>query len=582
MGDPVHSKVQQNKINYVKEQIAQLGDDYFPESTNLSLILFNSSHSSESFPASSQSPFESLKRTVVSTVSADGGTNFSGPLECARQIILDDHIRFSNEDFKRCGAPRSLIVFLSDGEDALSTPEDIPALTFTQLRDLNATSFILGIGQGYRMPRIVGLAGHAGASTWSHLPMDTAELDPFRVQLPAMIEQVLHCEHYLQFRAQGDYAHFSCVTPAIRFASNYSPESVFPGYLREAAGLLYEKRDNLALNLVAGRFCQDPDAEIIPIPIVDVTDAAHLFEKAQQADEFSKAARSLQAEDFHKRMVVLTALMTEDIDLLRALAEIDPSLQDTLQRLENGVRTFKLNPSQGTHDYYSSMTETGNTSVYFGSVDNWRKQQAHLDTKLAQSNTRMGTSKDGTKNTPTDQQNSVKPSVRDVLNQLFQRDQKQQKQSKTDPNQTQPISGLFSGNIGPLDNSASGIIPNELPKNLDPRKYDNVSPQQSFDFELETESGRRLRLTELARGQRYILGRRESHDDGIPIVIRSDTVSRRHAAIFVIGNEIHITDLNSRAGTYVGSIRVPTTSSILLRDGDVITLTNKRLVVKKR
>jgi hypothetical protein len=581
MGDPVHSHMTARKIDYVREQINKLGDDYFPEGANFSLILFNSGHTSENFPAAIQGAFSSLKQSV-SVITAGGGTEFSAPLECARQILLDDHIHYSKVNIERHGAPRSLIIFLSDGQDMLPTSQDIPGLILTQLRDLNATSFILGIGQDYSMPRIVGLSGHAGASSWSHFPIDTAALDPFDVQIPALIEPIVHCDKYFQFNAKGDFHHFSCVIPAIRFASSYSPEKVFPGYLREAAGVLYEKRDNLTLTLSAGRYCKDPDAEELEIPIVDVADAAHLFEKAQQASEFNKAARAVQAEDFHKRMVVLTALMTEDIDLLRALAEIDPSLQGALQNLEFGLERFKTDPNHGADDYYSSMTVTGNTTQFHGSPLDWRKVQAELDTKQASSETRLGHSHSANQDAPSEAPLPKNPSVGDVLRKYYGRHRDSQNQVSSDQNYTQSFPDLYSGNVGPLDNSSSVRLPSHLPDKLDPRKYDNLSPRLSSNIGLETKSGRILQLTELARGARYILGRNREHGDGVPIVIKSSVVSRRHAVVFIIGNELHITDLHSRAGTFVGTKKVPTDGSLSLQDGDIITMADTELKVKKK
>lgn len=577
----LHSEAALGKLNYVKSRIEGLANDYFPPSTKISLINFNREHRVESFDFLKNSPITQLKR-AVSRLEAGPGTNFHPPLEAARQIILDDHLKVSNSQIEQRGVPRSVIVFLTDGQDRLRNGDDHPAATFTQLRDLNTTSFVLGIGQDYQMSRIVGLAGHAGSSSWSHLPMERGALDPFSVQLPLMLEQILRCDTFFEFQARGDFIRFSCVTPTIRFASCYSPEAVFPGYIRDAVGVLYEKRDNLELSLVAGRYCQDRDAERIDIPVIDIADAHHLFEKAREAGELDHAARALRAEDYSKRSVILTALMEQDQELLRAIAEIDPSLGDKIEKLKGTLSGYTRDPSRGAHKLFSDISEVGNTTQLDTSLMNREELQALQDTKLAESKTNKAAPAERKYPTQTPKNDPEYPPVKDVLNTYFKRQGPVEQNPPQEGEKTIEMEELFSGCLGPLDEKSGTIRVPELPSELDARIYDHVPARKLFDVELINSSGQLISLSHLNHENRYILGRSKSHQDGMPIVLNLETISRRHAMIFLKDNEVHIKDLGSRTGTLLGRQKVPTESSLKLCDGDTLTLSQVTLTVKIR
>ena len=77
---------------------------------------------------------------------------------------------------------------------------------------------------------------------------------------------------------------------------------------------------------------------------------------------------------------------------------------------------------------------------------------------------------------------------------------------------------------------------------------------------------------ELRRGMSYRLGSRDSAD----IVIPQKDVSRNHAVITVREHSFHITDLDSKNGTFVNGNRV---SSCEFRCGDEIRLSSARLTI---
>jgi hypothetical protein len=211
-----------------------------------------------------------------------------------------------------------------------------------KIRDQNATVFVLGIGEDYSMPRIMKLAGHAGASSWSHLPLDIKELDVFDVQLPELIRQVLASEHYLQFSVTGNFTDAAAVAPSVRFAPVDSG-LIFPGYVREARGIVFEREENLRISLHAGRSVNDPDGVVREVPIVDIENAGAEFE------------RKNSAEDLARNVLLLRAMMEKDVSLLQEMQKVDRNpdqiagMIDSIHASQRGLRT---------HDLFSNMTMT--------------------------------------------------------------------------------------------------------------------------------------------------------------------------------------------------------------------------------
>ena len=65
-----------------------------------------------------------------------------------------------------------------------------------------------------------------------------------------------------------------------------------------------------------------------------------------------------------------------------------------------------------------------------------------------------------------------------------------------------------------------------------------------------------------------LVGRHESAD----IRLASDTVSRQHARLTLVGEQWHLTDLASRWGTHVNGMRLPVQTPIPLQTGDLIRI----------
>lgn len=77
---------------------------------------------------------------------------------------------------------------------------------------------------------------------------------------------------------------------------------------------------------------------------------------------------------------------------------------------------------------------------------------------------------------------------------------------------------------------------------------------------------------ELEPGATYRVGAKDDND----LVIPTNDVSRHHAILRVGDGTFHITDLNSKNGTFVNGIRI---SDATVRCGDLISLSSARLVV---
>jgi len=518
MADALEHKINsQSKFNHVLERIQGLSDNYFPESTKVSWVSFDERAMSYDLGDVRSGALQKFKADVAS-IKTGGGTNFVRPLRLARNLLQHDlDERTGQGDL----APRSIVFFLTDGRDSMdrnSAGEDRASVMMRQIRDLNATTFVVGTGEDYSMSRIIGLAGQAGASSWSHLPMEEKLLDIFDRQIPDMVEQVMHCEHYFQIEAEGSYRTLAAVSPSIRFAPQ-GQQLIFPGYVREAAGMLYEQKDNLSLTLRAGRWANDRDGFTQEIPIVDLADAVGLFERQEQA------------RDFNQRLLVLQALMDRDIKVLREIAGIDtriaPQIEKLIEEIENAGGEDVDQGTQGLHASMSSMGHTG----YFS--------RPPMDQGLI--------------NTLANPGGNTLPGSRG--------------------NAPEDSAGLYSGHLGPLDMSAPmGALP--VPRKLDPKVYDGLAPQVSSHPSLVITGvlNTTISLSGIDTGTAYILGRSEHQTGGNAVVIPVPAVSRSQCKIWHDGSQYLIQDLNSRNGTVANGGKVPSDEPIRLNPGDRIVL----------
>ncbi len=343
MGDRLLSKSRPGelgtKIDHLIERLQGLGQDYLPPETKLSLVTFDDQTEIFQCGKIEAGALREFKREV-GNLRYRGDTDFVQPLSLCTEILSENIAQRRSSDPK-AQPGRSIICFVTDGHDRY-VHADVPAALMQQLRDQNATVFVLGIGEDYSMPRIMKLAGYAGASSWSHLPLDVKELDVFDVQLPELIKQVLASEHYLQFSVTGSFTEAAAVAPSVRFAPAESG-LIFPGYVREARGIVFEKRDDLRISLRAGRSVHDPDALVREVPIVDLEDASAEFE------------RRGDAQDLARNVLLLRAMLNKDVDMLREMQRVDPN-PDQIAAMIDALHASRR--GQGSHDLYSNMTMT--------------------------------------------------------------------------------------------------------------------------------------------------------------------------------------------------------------------------------
>jgi pSer/pThr/pTyr-binding forkhead associated (FHA) protein len=86
----------------------------------------------------------------------------------------------------------------------------------------------------------------------------------------------------------------------------------------------------------------------------------------------------------------------------------------------------------------------------------------------------------------------------------------------------------------------------------------------------------------------YIIGRADAQSafppdiDLAPYNGRDRGVSRRHAALTIYGNELHIVDLDSVNGTFVNSKRLVADAPYALRSGDRILLGDFEMIYEQQ
>ena len=81
---------------------------------------------------------------------------------------------------------------------------------------------------------------------------------------------------------------------------------------------------------------------------------------------------------------------------------------------------------------------------------------------------------------------------------------------------------------------------------------------------------------DLVPGRSYRIGSRPDND----IVIDQKDVSRRHAVLRVHDGSFHITDLDSKNGTFINQVQLAPNSGENLRDGDVIMFGDQKYTLK--
>jgi hypothetical protein len=533
MADLLYAGSHQQKSQYIRDKVSALAADCFPPQTKVSLVEFDTS-----CRRCDLSEIQDGALTKLSGYLADdwggGGTEFSLPLTQAVEILRGDYQSAANMgvDVQESGV-RSLVFFLTDGQDERTL--NIQPIV-EQIRNLNAMTFICGIGESYDMKRIREIASHAGASTWSHVPLENGAPDVFDVQIPNIVRQLISEDHYIKIRAQGDFTGFTAMSPSIRDVPA-GKHKIYSGYTGLSTGLLFEKRDNLTLTLHAGRHVGDRSSYSSEIPITDIADAGALFERAREG------------EALLERYLVLQALQNRDVELLKAMMKVNPSLEASIAPAIEDMLRYPARSDCSTHGIHSAMSVTGYTGH--------SRRQANIETGRAGPDiTRFGSSPP-------------------------------QQLDKKGAQHGQPDSALHSGWLGPLDQSAPSMsIP--AAKKFSPARYDDIQPHQelapSIDIPVILDvnvAGVRqkgpISLLGLLQKQEYVFGRApDSPNDGPNTIrvqlLRSEKISRSHFTIIEHDGRYWISDLDSRNGTYLNGTELTPHKEYELAPGSEIGL----------
>jgi hypothetical protein len=178
---------------------------------------------------------------------------------------------------------RPVVVLLTDGADTAGQEE--ANFLMQTLRQLNCGVFIAGIGEDYKMKRVVQLAGYGGFSAWGHAAMesgkaagDAADYDLFTGFIPRICEGIINADEYLTFTASGDFSYLTSASLSF-FAPPPGEFKVTAGYVKQGSGLLFHDRNNkLSIDLKVRPFASSRDVLKMRVPIVDEDEAARYFE----------------------------------------------------------------------------------------------------------------------------------------------------------------------------------------------------------------------------------------------------------------------------------------------------------------
>jgi Mg-chelatase subunit ChlD len=264
----------ETRSEYVRRRFLNLPSDYLGKDTRMSLISFGRTAEVLSRDKSGISAVQRAFRS--GRVQPIGGTKYPPALQLSVDILKQDCATYGE-------GSRPVVVLLTDGEDK-SGQEEANFLMQT-LRRLNCGVFIAGIGEDYKMKRVVQLAGYGGFSAWGHAAMesgkaagDAADYDLFTGVIPRICEGIINADEYLTFTASGDFSHLTSASLSF-FAPPPGEFKVTAGYVKQGRGLLFHDRNKeLSIDLKVRPFESSRDVLKIPVPIVDEDDAAPYFE----------------------------------------------------------------------------------------------------------------------------------------------------------------------------------------------------------------------------------------------------------------------------------------------------------------
>lgn len=529
MAGHLHTQSPQQKSQYIQDKISAITKDYFPEETKVSLIQFDCQIERYNLAEVRDGAVSKLQQQLVAHWGG-GGTEFGKPLRAALEILKQDYqsALLQSSSSEHAGV-RSLVFFLTDGQD--DRRSDLQPI-IDEIRKHNATTFICGIGEGYDMRRILEIASLAGASAWSHVPLESGAPDVFDVQIPEIIRQIISEEHYIKVHARGDFVNFTALTPSIRDVAP-GKTKIYSGYAGRSAALLLERHDNIHLTLQAGRHVGDRNPFAQEIPITDLSEAGPFYERAREG------------EALIEKFLVLHALRNRDLALLNAMMERNPSLEPVLSPAIEDLQRHRDVDYPGSHSINSAMSVTGYTVQGIHPSGPQPGKNDASASEIAKSRSQGSLPADGQRK----------------------------------------VRSPHSGWLGPLDASAPlGPIPEASV--YDPAVYKDMPPLQQLVPSLDIPSTVEvfvqqrlhrgpLNLVGLLENRHYIFGRLAWCDKDTDHTIRvalgsSAHMSRSHFKISARDGTYWITDLHSTCGTCLNTKILSPGVEYELRSGDRI------------
>lgn len=342
------------KLTYVQDKVNSWSPEQFPCGTALSLISFNEQASLD-FDGTGTRDLKAFQE-ATNQIRPGGLTDFENPLTIAKRLI--------EEDVQKTGSPeRNLVMFITDGKDnirGLNRRDGARSLA-SELRDLNCGTYILGVGTDYSMKRVMELASAFGFCGWAHAPQPNSSEDYFQSLIPNFVQEMLSAEQYLKINAAGAYRDFYSATHSFKravtgrtpreVAGRMNQGSVYAGYAIESYGILFEKNENLKLELQAGRFATDRDGFAQQIDIGDSDDL--------RGSQFEKVRFG---EDLIRQYLALQALRQDDVRALEALNEQygDGRFERRIEEIRRGLGPQSADSyNGGTQALFETMVNEG-------------------------------------------------------------------------------------------------------------------------------------------------------------------------------------------------------------------------------
>lgn len=523
MNSPVDRPGSESKNAHVNEIVSQLSADYFPPDCPIRLFQFDDKSDGGVTVEHAALP------SKLGENQHGNGTNFSAVLRDVERELSLAH------DSNR--PRRTLLLFVTDGQENFQSRVETMLLA-ERLQSLNVGTYVIGVGVGYDQQHIFDLTGRLGYAGWAHTPTG-GQGNVFSLAIPGFIRDMRSSEHYLGVEGEGSIAAFYSLTPNIRPVLK---QQMHLGYLQEGIGICFEREEDLALTLRAGRHAAESDPYRQPIEILDIDQAQAHFERIEPA---GIALRST---------LVFLAQQCRDPLLLARLAEEFPELGEDIAKI-----TEMMGHSAGdNNDIRGSMSSMGHSISEWthSRVNPWSAVPKHGPDSPPKA--RGGARRD---DTMTGEQT--------IMNSGPTRDAAPPRSLRTEERH------LHSGGLAGLDCGVSREIPPA--RQFDPRAYDRAVPYARARLEVVGNSLNaaipfdHVDLSSLTRiGQEIIIGR----DIDVNLRIDNPAVSRKHCSIGRVASGFVIKDLGSKNKTMVNGVEI---SQAELKNGDVIGISNIRL-----